>query len=379
MNECKELRKLPASIGNLNSLCSLLMENTAVTELPESFGMLSSLMILKMRKKPLKYFSAQEKLAVLPSSFINLSSLEELDARACRISGKISDDFEKLSLLETLKLGYNNFCSLPSSLKGLSLLKKLSLPHSEQLVSLPPFPSSLEELDSSNCISLESICDISNLENLGLLNLMNCEKVMDIPGLECLKSLKSLYMSGCKACSSAVKRRLSKDCLSNIYNTSIPGSKIPDWYSQQVISFSEGENRDITAVIVCAVISLNHEILDELPVVPAIQTRILKLNKPIVNFTLPLLGVPKTNEEQIHLCRFPRSHQLVSGWKTGYKLEVREHNPPISRGVELKKCGISPGYENDDDWVGDEESLDETQQSASEKLAKFFNSMEEDL
>jgi Leucine-rich repeat (LRR) protein len=186
------------------------MKKTAVTVLPESFGKLSNLMILKMRKEPLESPSTQEQLVVLPSSFFELSLLEELNARAWRISGKIPDDFEKLSSLEILDLGHNNFSSLPSSLCGLSLLRELHLPHCEELESLPPLPSSLEEVDVSNCFALETMSDVSNLGSLTLLNMTNCEKVVDIPGIECLKSLKRLYMSNCKACSLKVKRRLSK-------------------------------------------------------------------------------------------------------------------------------------------------------------------------
>ncbi|VVA24107.1 Hypothetical predicted protein [Prunus dulcis] len=210
LNKCKHLCKLPASIGQLNSLHRLLMVETAVTELPESFGMLSSLMVLNMGKKHPNREDTEEIKFILPTSFSNLSLLCELHAGACNISGKIADDFEKLSSLEVLNLGRNNFYSLPASLRGLSLLRKLLLPHCKKLKALPPLPPSLEEVDAANCTSLESISDISNLENLAMLNLTSCEKVVDIPGLECLKSLVRLYASGCTACSSAIKKRLAK-------------------------------------------------------------------------------------------------------------------------------------------------------------------------
>ncbi|KAJ9187572.1 hypothetical protein P3X46_003013 [Hevea brasiliensis] len=384
LNECKELEKLPASIGNLKSLHHLLMERTGVTVLPESFGMLSNLMILKMKKKKKAFRSpsTQEKLVVLPTSFPNLSSLVELDAHAWGISGKIPDDFEKLSMLETLDLGYNNFYSLPSSLKSLSLLRILCLRHCEELVSLPPLPSSLEELDVSNCIALESVSDMSNLKSLKELNLANCEKVLDIPGFECIKSLTRLYMTGCRACSLTVKRRLSKVFLRNMRNLSIPGSKIPDWFSQEEVSYSERRNLEIKAVIICAVVSVDHRIpddlRDEIPSLPALQARMSKANTPLCVNTLDLRGVPKTDEDQIHLCRYTYSHPLVSRLKDGYKLAVKAPNPPIIIGVQLKKCGIHLVYENDDDYDGNEELLDESQLSVSAKLAKFFNSSEED-
>ncbi|XP_034899197.1 uncharacterized protein [Populus alba] len=381
LHQCRKLQKLPVSIGKLKSLCHLLMEKTAVTVLPESFGKLSNLMILKMRKEPLESPSTQEHLVVLPNSFFELSLLEELNARAWRISGKIPDDFEKLSSLEIVDLGHNNFSSLPSSLCGLSLLRELHLPHCEELESLPPLPSSLEEVDVSNCFALETMSDVSNLGSLTSLNMTNCEKVVDIPGIECLKSLKWLYMSNCKACSLTVKRRLSKVCLRNIRNLSMPGSKIPDWFSQEDVKFSERRNREIKAVIIGVVVSLDRQIPEQLrycPVVPDIQANLLDQNKPIFSTTLYLQGIPKTHEDQIHLCRYSHFNPLVLMLKDGSEIQVRKRKPPVIEGVELKKCGIHLVYENEDDYGGNEESLDESQQSVSQKLANFFNSYEED-
>nr|POE57257.1 disease resistance protein tao1 [Quercus suber] len=250
LNNCTQLCKLPSSIGNLKSLHHLWMEETAVTELPESFGMLSSLMILKMAKKPYIELSGNSmpNSTEFPTSFSNLCLLVELNARAWKLCGKIPDDFAKLSSLESLNLGYNNFFSLPSSLTGLFNLKRLLLPYCKELKSLPPLPSNLEEVNVANCTALESVSDLSNLERLQELNLANCEKVVDIRGLECLKSLT----------------RLSKVCLRNIRSLSMPGSKIPDWFSREVVRFSERKNLKIKGVIICVVVSLDLQIPDDL-------------------------------------------------------------------------------------------------------------------
>ncbi|XVF84463.1 hypothetical protein PTKIN_Ptkin17bG0039000 [Pterospermum kingtungense] len=380
LNKCKKLYKLPSSIGNLKSLHHLYMEETAVTKLPESFGMLSRLMVLKMAKK----LSAQEQsrsVVLLPTSFSNLTSLEELNARGWRISGEIPDDFEKLSALEILELGSNDFSKLPSSLTGLSLLKKLRLPQCEKLESLPPLPSSLDELNLANCISLESLSDLSNLKSLEELNLTNCEKLVDIPGLESLQSLRRLYLSNCDKCSSAAKKRLSKVYLKSLRNLSMPGSRIPDWFCQDGVTFSSQKNRDLKGVIIAVVVCLNHHIPDELryqvPAVVDILAQIFNGDKAIYTTTLYLMGVPKTNEDHVHLCRYPAYHPLVSMLKDGFKIRVSRRNPPYVQGVELKKAGIYLVFENDDDYEGDEESLDESQQSVSERLAKFFSSLEQ--
>ncbi|XVE84955.1 hypothetical protein DITRI_Ditri17bG0053300 [Diplodiscus trichospermus] len=380
LNKCRRLCKLPSSIGNLKSLHHLYMEETAVTKLPESFGMLSGLMVLKIKK--LSTEEQSKSCVFLPKSFSNLISLEELDALAWRISGELPDDFEKLSALEILNMGSNDFSKLPSSLRGLSLLKRLLLPNCVKLQSVPPLPSSLEVLNLQNCISLDSIYDLSNLKSLHQLDLTNCEKLVDIPGLESLKSLRRLYMSNCITCSSAAKKRLSKVYLKRLRNLSMPGSKVPDWFSQDVVSFSSHKNRDLKGVIIAVVVSLNHHIPDELryklPAVVDVVAQIFNGDNAIHTTTLDLNGVPKMNEDHVHLCRYPAYRPLVSMLEDGFKIQVARRHTPHVKGVELKKAGIYLVFEDDDDYEGDEELLDESQQTVSERLSKFFGSLEQD-
>ncbi|KAK4598301.1 hypothetical protein RGQ29_015676 [Quercus rubra] len=382
MLNCKHLKFLPESIGSM--LPQQFLRETAVAELPESFGKLSSLMILEMPKKP--YFelprNSVPNSTVLPTSFSNLCSLEELNARAWKLCGKIPDDFKRLSSLEILNLGHNNFFSLPSSLMDLSKLKKLLLPNCKELKSLPPLPSSLVEVNVADCPALERVSDLSNLESLEELNLTNCEMVVDIPGLECLKSLRRLYMSGCKTCSSVVKRRLSKVSLRNMFSLSMPGSKIPDWFSQEVVKFSERKNLKIKGVIIGVIVSFSHQIPDNLrdqdPLLTGIRANIVKLNRPVFNAMLDIKGVPKTHEDHLYLSRFPEWHPLSFSLKDDYKIHVTIDDPPYIEGLKLKKWGVHLVFEGDDDYDGNEESLDETQLSISEKLAKFFSFLEEE-
>ncbi|GAU12304.1 hypothetical protein TSUD_252540 [Trifolium subterraneum] len=350
LNKCRMLKQLPASIGNLKSLCHLKMEETAMKDLPESFGMLSSLRTLRMAKRPHLVPISVENTGsfVLPSSFCNLTLLYELDARAWRLSGKIPDDFEKLSLLETLDLGQNNFHSLPCSLKGLSFLKKLSLPNCTQLISLPSLPSSLIELNADKCYALETIHDMSNLESLEELKLTNCEKV----------------------------------ALRNFQNLSMPGTKLPEWFSAKTVSFSKRKNLELTSVVVGVIVSINHNIdipikREEMPCIIDVEASVFKLGKQIFNTTLNIQGVPRTNVDHIHLCRFQNYHQLVAFLKDADTFSVTTRSPPFDKGLKLKKCGVHLIFEGDDDYEGEEESIDIGLQSVSERLARFFNTCDE--
>ncbi|KAF8040070.1 hypothetical protein BT93_B2328 [Corymbia citriodora subsp. variegata] len=393
-NKCKRLCKLPPSMGNLRSLYHLVMEDTAVTELPETFGMLSKLVTLRMGKNPRSVVIPEgntvtenqdlitEEIpgSILPSSLSNLSWLEELNARAWYMQGKVPDDFEKLVSLKTLNLGYNNFMSLPTSLKGLSVLQKLLLPHCKELKSLPPLPLSLVEVNIADCVAIETISDLSELENLQELNMANCEKVVDVPGLQCLKSLRRLYLTGCRMCSSAVKTRISKVSLRNLRVLSMPGSEIPDWLNEEEVTYTARKNRMLKAVLIGVVVSITSDfpesLRDHIPTLVDIEAKILKLNKPIFNSALLLKGIPKLDEDQVHLCRFLDFHPLVSKLKEGYKVQVAMRKPPFIPGMQLKKCGVRLIFERDDEFAGDEQQLDDGYQSLSEKLARFFNHLQ---
>ncbi|XP_057758681.1 disease resistance protein RPV1-like isoform X1 [Arachis stenosperma] len=379
---CKELKRLPKSLGNLKSLCWLQMKETAVTQLPDSFGMLSRLVKLDMERR---YYlnMVEDKNTEEPNSvgilrsFCKLTLLQELNAHGWRIAGKIPDDFEKLSSLETLNLCHNNIISLPASMRGLSCLKKLLLSNCTQLIFLPSLPSSLVEVDVANCIALERISDISNLDNIEELNLTNCEKLEDIPGIEHLKSLRRLYMSGCIGCSHAAMRRFSKDLLKNLRILIMPGSKdIPDWISGESIIFSKRRNRELKGIICAGVLSFDgipENQRDALQIVD-VQAKVFNLTDNVYSTTFRLLGVPRTNEDHIFLHRFGAHTSLVHQLKDKYTLHLTKRNAPFVQELKLKNCGIHLVFEGDDDYEGDEESLDESQYSVSQKLAKFFNS-----
>ncbi|CAI9768037.1 unnamed protein product [Fraxinus pennsylvanica] len=351
LNQCKKLCKLPASFGKLKNLYHLFMEETAITELPETFGMLHNLRTLKMAKKPygqapqislISEPATSANSEVLPSSFSNLSSLVEFNARAWKIFGKIPDDFEKLLSLEILNLSHNDFHSLPSDMKPLRVFKKLDLSHCKLLKVLSPLPESLQELNAANCTSLESISDLSNLKYLIEIEFTNCEKLMDLPGVEKLMSLIRLYMGGCSYRASAVIRKLDKVALRNLYNLCVPGSEIPDWFTRDELCFSRKKNEAIRSVIIAVVVSKNSQInqdstLDELPVIAEIEAKILRVTIAVYSGAMNLRGIPNTEDDQLYLCRYPDYHPLVSILENDDKLQVVRRNPQFDPRIMLKK------------------------------------------
>lgn len=162
----------------------------------------------------------------------------------------------------------------------------------------------------------------------------------------------------------------------------MPGSKIPDWFSGGEVRFSKQRNRklaELRGIICVGVLSFNHipqhqrdglqmNLLD-------IQAKILNLTDVVYQTTFRLLGIPRTNHDHIFLRRFGYDRPLVSQVKDGYTLQVTKRNPAYVEGLELKKSGICLVFERDDDFDGEEESLDASQHSVSHRLAKFWNDM----
>nr|DAD46051.1 TPA_asm: hypothetical protein HUJ06_004281 [Nelumbo nucifera] len=394
LSDCSKLKDLPEDLKPMKSLTELLVGGTAIRKLPDSVCHLTKLerlildecvsirelpgsIVLKMTKRMHLKHQLNPKPFLLPISFSNLSSLQLLDASSCKLSNVIPDDFEKLSSLEILNLSRSAIYSLPSSLRGLSVLTDLLLTHCIEIKSLPPLPASLTKVDVSNCTALKSLPDLSNLRNLEELNLTNCEKLMDIPGLECLKSLRRLYMSGCNSCHSVVQR-FPKATLRRINYLSVPGNEIPDWLCQEVMIFSSRKNQKLEGVIIYVVLSLDQQVEDnfrnKVPAIVDIQASILRDGpEPIFTKTLYLLGVPKTQIDQVYICRFFDYQPLVSLLRDGDRIQVAVRDPPRFHGLQLKKYGISLVFEDDDDADYDD---DETQKSITGELSEFLRSWE---
>ncbi|KAI9126423.1 hypothetical protein K1719_002844 [Acacia pycnantha] len=91
----------------------------------------------------------------------------------------------------------------------------------------------------------------------------------------------------------------------------------------------------------------------ELPGVVDIKANVLKQGKNIYSSVLDLRGLPRTNEEQIYLCRFPGYHPLMSCLPHGDTFCVTKKNPPVDKRLQLKMSG-SFDEGDDEDYDGDD-------------------------
>ena len=157
----------------------------------------------------------------------------------------------------------------------------------------------------------------------------------------------------------------------------MPGSNVPDWFSGESIVFSKRRNRELRGIICVGVLSFNRipENQRDGMQLEDVQGKVFNLTDKVYSTTFRLLGVPRTNEHHIFLLRFGVHTSLVRELKDKHTLHLTKRNPPYVEELELKNCGIYLVFEGDDDYEGDEGSLDECQHSVSQKLATFFNSV----
>ncbi|KAG5568659.1 hypothetical protein H5410_064316 [Solanum commersonii] len=236
LNDCTNLQQLPADMGNLRHLTALYAMGTSIKQLPVSCGLLKNLQLLevgngckilqpKSRLSIISSFLASKDHDILPSSIINLPSLEVLKVPFFNLYQRdIPNCLGRLFSLEVLDLSGNNFHSLPLTLSHLSKLKTLSLYGCPNLLMLPNLPCNLEELCTRNCRSLEMLPDLSSANRLQLLDFCDCSKLVEIRGLENLKYLK--YMNA-----------IGKFC-TQWRNVFLHCDEIPSWLSYRVVGSS---------------------------------------------------------------------------------------------------------------------------------------------
>lgn len=169
------LSKLPENIGLLEDLELIVLRNTNLKSLPQSFGNLKKLKYLDLSHSP--------SLQKLPNSLGNLRNLEHLDLSCCNSLQELPNSFGELAQLKHLDLSRSfSLKTLPNSFGGLTNLEHLNLSYSQ---SLPELPNSfshltqLKRLDLSNSSSLQKLPEsFANLNQLDYLDLSGCPNLI---------------------------------------------------------------------------------------------------------------------------------------------------------------------------------------------------------
>ncbi|KAB2595202.1 protein suppressor of npr1-1 [Pyrus ussuriensis x Pyrus communis] len=159
--DCKNLRMLPKNMCMLKSLEKLILSGCSnLEEFPvEMMKKMVSLKVLEIDGIPISELWPERSSTIL-SSFP--CSLLELSLMGCNLSDDaFCRDLSSLSSLRKLKLGENPICSLPSFIKSLRRLDKLSFKGCNRLESLVGLPKVHQRVSIVGCISLRKITLLS--------------------------------------------------------------------------------------------------------------------------------------------------------------------------------------------------------------------------
>ena len=215
---CSKLKSFPDIMDDMENLRKLLLDETAIEELPSSIEHLQGLQELRLH-----YCT---KLVNLPESICNLRSLTTLSVQGCSQLNKLPENLGRLQSLQELYASHLDSISfqLPASLSGLCSLRILVLLKVNLMQGR--IPSDIYCLNSLNVLIL-SYCNlieggipseiyylsslqalhltgnhfstipagINKLSELRVLHLSHCQKLLKIPELP--SSLKSLDLHGC--------------------------------------------------------------------------------------------------------------------------------------------------------------------------------------
>ncbi|XP_017629071.1 TMV resistance protein N-like [Gossypium arboreum] len=156
----------------------------------------------------------------IPASLTRLSKLDFLDFSNCNMCTFGGTDFHGLSSLRYLYLKGNNFITIPLALTQLRMLNLLGLSNCIELTSLPELLTSIAEVRIDGCASLEVVASpskVCNLVDRGFIKAINCFKLAE--NINALTLLKKHL----KAFANSRKK----------FDIMMPGSEIPEWFSQQ--------------------------------------------------------------------------------------------------------------------------------------------------
>ncbi|ONH89959.1 hypothetical protein PRUPE_8G026500 [Prunus persica] len=260
LSGCSKVKKIPEFVGEMKNFSKLSLNFTAVEQMPSSnIHSMASLKELdmsgiSMRDPPSSLVPVKDielprswhsffTFGLFPSknphpvslvfaSLKDLRFLKHLNLKDCNLcEGAIPEDIGLLSSLEELNLDGNHFVSLPASISGLSKLSSFSLKNCKRLQKLPSLPSTRQiffSLKTGNCTSLKIFPDPTPMCSGSTIFIysFNCFSLVDHQG-----SSSRIYLM-LKKFLQEIPHSL-KD-----FRIVIPGSEIPEWFSNQSVGDS---------------------------------------------------------------------------------------------------------------------------------------------
>ncbi|KAL8128289.1 hypothetical protein AgCh_015028 [Apium graveolens] len=186
---CKKLRKLPQDIGNMQGLQYFDAGESAIEQLPDSFGGLVNLVELSL-------FDCK-KLRNLPNSICKLKLLKQLYLEHCSNLEQLPEQLGKMQCLEYLNASYTAIEQVPDSIGLLGETGKISLP--------------------------ASVKDMNKL-------IEECPSLRDVPDLSMLKELVQLSFTGCNNLKS---RSLEQSFLQVKlwFEADLPNTEVAEWFN----------------------------------------------------------------------------------------------------------------------------------------------------
>ncbi|MED6190112.1 hypothetical protein PIB30_102591 [Stylosanthes scabra] len=222
IDNCKSLIRVHESVGTLDKLVTLnLMFCSNLNTLPSRFKLKSLRNLL---------LTGCSKLRKFPEIVENMELLEEILLQGTAIK-ELPHSIEYLVGLKSLFLdACQNLEYLPSSLQKLIYLTTLNLSFCSKLRELPKLPPNTKFLDISDCRSLESFTTLSSPSNViaedlsrfQQMRFINCHKLINEQVQVHLTNL--FYNEGPDSDTYLVF--VNGDLV-------LPGSKIPDWFHHQ--------------------------------------------------------------------------------------------------------------------------------------------------
>ncbi|KAL1146128.1 hypothetical protein V6Z11_A11G350400 [Gossypium hirsutum] len=182
----------------------------------------------------------------IPASLTGLSKLGFLELSNCNMctlgEADIQSYISGLSSLVHLGLSDNNFISIPASLTRLSKLQFLGLSNCKMLKSLPELPTRVADVCINGCSSLE----VCNLVDSADFRAINCFKLAENINPLTLREVCNLIGSGAFRAINCFKLAENMNALTLLkkqlkafaklrkkFSIIMPGSEIPEWFSQQ--------------------------------------------------------------------------------------------------------------------------------------------------